>query len=213
MIQHVARPGTECGGMGCAGSVGASAREAAIELDDAAAAPLLSPADVDDDASLSTTAAKYSGAAAPSSSSIASPAERNPDTAQSVHTFSAETQGGVVVKGVEASEPESATIAMAAESAAAAAYFESGYEAAAAYIANAESLSAVKSVGEASSKPSSHVYDEMLAAELGAIGNLSTAYAEPRPALPGAMPLMQDEKTDAPASNERLYQEAAAAYS
>ena len=132
-----------------------------------------------------------------------------------MHTFSAETQGEVVVKGVEASEPESATIAMAAESAAAAAYFESGYEAAAAYIANAESLSAVKSVGEASSKPSSHVYDEMLAAELGAIGNLSTAYAEPRvrPALPGAMPLMQDEKTDAPASNESLYQEAAAAYS
>ena len=45
----------------------------------------------------------------------------------------------------------------------------------------------------------------MLAAKLGAIGDLSTA--EPRP---GAM---QDEKTDAPASNESLYQEAAAAYS
>ena len=162
-------------------------------------------------ASSSTSAGGNSGAAAASSSSIASSrAEAPTEPAQSGASLSmtaAKDSGAAVpvVKVVEASEPESATITMAAESAAAAAYFESGYAAAAAYIANAESLSAVKSVGEASHKPSSQVYDEMLAAKLGAIGDLSTA--EPRP---GAM---QDEKTDAPASNESLYQEAAAAYS
>ena len=155
---------------------------------------------------LSTTNPEDGGAAAASSVSIASRSEGGTESAQSAQACATETLiRRPVVKVVEASEPEAASGALlTAESAAAAAYFESGYEAAAAYMASVESLSAVPSVDE-NSKPPNPVYDEMLAAKLGAIGDLSTT--EPRP---GARP---GEVAEAPASDDTLYREAAAAYS